>query len=55
MSGSTSAAGQSIALSGIYLLKGVTFLAFQDVLLGHTAPGESAMESEARTALSRVP
>ena len=54
-SGSAGAAGQTIGLSGIYLLRGATFLAFQDVLLGHAAPGESAMESEARTALSRVP
>ncbi len=54
-SGSASAAGQTIGLSGIYLLKGATFLAFQDVLLGHPAPGEAPMESEARTALSRVP
>jgi Protein of unknown function (DUF3558) len=54
-SGSASAAGQTLGLSGIYLLKGVTFLAFQDVLLGHAAPGEPAMESEARTALARVP
>jgi hypothetical protein len=54
-SGSASAAGQTIELSGIYLLKGATFLAFQDVLLGHPAPGEAPMESKARTALSRVP
>ena len=55
MSGSTSAAGQSIALSGIYLLKGATFLAFQDVLLGHAAPSTGALAGEARTALARVP
>ena len=55
VSGSASAAGQTIGLSGIYLLKGATFLAFQDLLLGHAAPGEAAMEAEARTALSRVP
>ncbi len=54
-SGSASAAGQTLGLSGIYLLKGATFLAFQDVLLGHAAPSAAAMEAEARTALSRVP
>ena len=47
-SGSASAAGQTIDLSGIYLLKGATFLAFQDVLLGHPAPGAAAMEAEPR-------
>ncbi|PZS38265.1 MAG: hypothetical protein DLM62_14680 [Pseudonocardiales bacterium] len=55
VSGSTSAAGQSIALSGIYLRKSATFLAFQDVLLGHAAPSTGALEAEARTALARVP
>ena len=54
-SGSASAAGQTIGLSGIYLLKGVTFLAFQDLLLGHTPPSASAMQAEARKALARVP
>ena len=54
-SGSASAAGQTIGLSGIYLLKGATFLAFQDVLLGHAAPSASAMEAEAQKALARVP
>ena len=54
-SGSASAAGQTIGLSGIYLLKGTTFLAFQDVLLGHPAPGEAPMEAEAQKALARVP
>ncbi len=54
-SGSASAAGQTLGLSGIYLLKGATFLAFQDVLLGHAAPSAAALEAEARTALSRVP
>jgi hypothetical protein len=53
--GSASAAGQTLGLSGIYLLKGAPFVAFQDVLLGHAAPTSAAMESEARTALSRVP
>ena len=54
-SGSASLAGHKIGLSGIYLLKGVTFLAFQDLLLGHNPPSSAAMQAEARTALGRVP
>jgi hypothetical protein len=48
-------AGRKFGISGIYLLKGATFLAFQDLLLGHKPPSTSALESEARTALARVP
>jgi hypothetical protein len=54
-SGSAAAAGQTIGLSGIYLLKGATFLGFQDLLLGHPAPSAAAMEAEAQKALARVP
>ena len=53
--GVSSLYGHTIGLSGIYLLKGATFLAFQDLLLGHAPPSTASMESEARTALSRVP
>lgn len=53
--GSTSAAGQTLGLSGIYLLKGATFLAFQDVVPGRAAPGAAAMEAEAQKALAVVP
>lgn len=53
--GSASAAGQTIGFSGIYLLKGATFVGFQNLLLGHAAPGASAMEAEAQKALARVP
>lgn len=52
---STSMAGQKIGISGIYLLKGATFLAFQDLLLGHNPPSSAALQAEARTALARVP
>jgi hypothetical protein len=54
-SGSASVAGHKIGVSGIYLLKGATFLAFQDLLLGHNPPSSAAMQAEARTALGRVP
>jgi hypothetical protein len=53
--GSASAAGQTIGFSGIYLLKGATFVGFQNLLLGHAAPSASAMEAEAQKALARVP
>lgn len=53
--GSASAAGQMISFSGIYLLKGSTFLGFQNLLLGHAAPSAAAMEAEAQKALARVP
>ena len=53
--GSTTIAGQTIGFSGIYLLKGATFLAFQDLLLGHAPPSTAALQSEAQTALGRVP
>lgn len=52
--GSTTIAGQTIGFSGIYLLKGATVLAFQDLLLGHAPPSTAAMRGEAQTALSRV-
>ena len=53
--GSASAAGQVIGFSGIYLLKGATFVGFQSLLLGHAAPSASAMEAQARKTLARVP
>ncbi len=53
--GSTSISGQAVGLSGIYVLKGATFFAFQDLLLGHAPPSTAAMQSEAQTTLSRVP
>jgi hypothetical protein len=53
--GSTSIDRRAVGFSGIYLLKGATFLAFQDVQLGNAAPTASAMQTEAATALARVP
>ena len=53
--GSASAAGQVIGFSGIYLLKGATFVGFQSLLLGHAAPSASAMEAQAQKTLARVP
>lgn len=48
-------AGRQFGISGIYLLKGGTVVAFQDLLLGSAPPSTSALESQARTTLSRVP
>jgi hypothetical protein len=42
-------------MSAIYLLKGATFLSFSDLVLGAQGPSASAMQTEAATALSRVP
>lgn len=53
--GSTSVPGHTIGFSGIYVLKGSTFLAFQDTLLGHVPPSAADMESEAQKAVARVP
>lgn len=48
-------AGRIFGISGIYLLKGGTVVDFQDLLLGGAPPSTSALESQARTTLSRVP
>jgi hypothetical protein len=48
-------AGHKFGISGIYLLKGATFVAFQDLLLGDSPPSTSALQAQARTTLSRVP
>ena len=53
--GSTTIDGRLIGMSAIYLLKGATFLSFSDIVLGQQAPSASAMQTEAATALSRVP
>jgi Protein of unknown function (DUF3558) len=47
-------AGHKFGISGIYLLKGATFVAFQDLLLGSSPPSTSALQAQARTTLSRV-
>jgi Protein of unknown function (DUF3558) len=53
--GSTTLEGKTIGMSAIYLLKGATFLTFSDIVLGQSGPSASAMQTEAATALSRVP
>jgi hypothetical protein len=46
--------GQQFGISGIYVLKGATFFAFQDLLVGHAPPTVAAMEAEAMTVLGRI-
>ena len=48
-------AGQTISISGIYVLKGAVFFAFQDLVLGRSAPATGALSSEATTVLGRLP
>ena len=48
-------AGQTISISGIYVLKGAVFFAFQDLVLGRAAPATGALRSEATTVLGRLP
>jgi hypothetical protein len=53
VSGMATFSGQTIGISGIYLLKGATFFAFQDLRLG-SPPTAAALQAEATTALGRV-
>jgi len=55
LSATESAGGTAVAASGIYLLKGLDFLAFSDVALGKPAPTEAALEAQASTSLGRLP
>ncbi len=47
-------AGRTIGISGIYVLKGRVFFAYQDLVAGHSAPAVAALEAEAHTVLGRV-
>jgi hypothetical protein len=47
-------AGRTIGISGIYVLKGRVFFAYQDLVVGHSAPAVAALEAEARTVLGRI-
>ena len=55
LQGSESFAGHSLGVSGIYVLKGATFFAFQDISIGGgTAASSADMQAQARTTLGRV-
>jgi uncharacterized protein DUF3558 len=46
--------GQAFGITGIYVLKGSTFFAFQNLAFGRSAASENALKSEARTVLGRL-
>ena len=47
--------GQTFSASAIYVLKGTIFFAISDLVVGHAAPSSAALQSEATTALGRLP
>ncbi len=47
--------GVTIGISAIYVLKGATFFTFSDLVLGHAAAAEGALEAQATVTLGRVP
>lgn len=55
VNGGITISGQTIGVSGIYVLKGAIFFAFQDLEVGHSPASSAAMEAEARTVISRLP
>jgi hypothetical protein len=54
ISGSESLGGMNLSVSGMYLLKGTTFVGFEGLALNHPAPTASAVEAEAKTVLGRM-
>ncbi|HTC68545.1 MAG TPA: hypothetical protein VK662_03175 [Acidothermaceae bacterium] len=52
--GSETIAGKSINFTGIYVLSGGTFIFIGDLVLSRASPPLSAMEDQARVALSRI-
>jgi Protein of unknown function (DUF3558) len=52
---SSTYSGHAFNAAALYLLKGAVFLTFSDLVLDHPAPSPSAMQSEALTALGRLP
>ena len=55
LDGSASLGGESISGRGMYLLRGTTFVGFNDLVRGKQAPSADDMKAEATTVLSRVP
>ena len=47
--------GSTFAASAIIVLKGTIAFGFSDVVLGHDAPSNDALEAEATTVLTRLP
>jgi hypothetical protein len=44
-----------VNVAGIYVLKGTFGFALVDLVTGHAAPGESAMQTQAQTVVGRLP
>ena len=55
LDGSASLGGQSISGRGMYLLRGTTFVGFNDLVRGKKAPSADDMKAQAMTVLGRVP
>jgi hypothetical protein len=53
--GSTTIGGQKVSVSSIAVLKGTTFFAFSDLVLGGDAPSNDALQAQAQTCLGRIP
>lgn len=54
LSGSGTVLGRTISASGIYLLKGPTFVGFEGLALGSPAPSSSALEAQATTVVAQL-
>ena len=51
---SRSSSGTTIALCGIYVVKGLIFFFITDVAVNHAVPSNSALQAQATTVLSRL-
>jgi hypothetical protein len=51
---SATISGQTLAISGIYVLSGTTFFAITDVVLNQSAPTSDALQAQARVVLGRI-
>jgi hypothetical protein len=54
LDGAGSLGGETISGRGIYLLRGTTFVGFNDLVRGKSAPSAADMKAEATTVLGRV-
>jgi hypothetical protein len=54
ISASATISGQTLAISGIYVLSGTTFFAITDVVLGQSAPTSDALQAQAQVILGRI-
>ena len=54
ISGSATLQGITLAVNGMYLLKGATFVGFEAMAFNHPAPTTAAVEAQAKTVLGRM-